>query len=58
MNAEATVTNQIHIFRASTKKDAFIGTKADSAEAVTMEVVTPADIGTNLQNLNGEGCLR
>jgi len=53
MNAEATVTNRIHVFRASSKKDAFIGTKAESAEAVTTEEVTPVDIGTNLQSLDG-----
>jgi hypothetical protein len=53
MNAEATVTNRIHVFRASTEKDASAGTKAESAEEVAS-----ADVGTNLQCLDGEGCLR
>ena len=43
MNAEATVTNQIHVFRVSTEEDASAGAKAESAGEVAS-----ADVGTNL----------
>ena len=57
MNAGPTVTNRIHIIRTSRKKDAFIGTKAESAEAVATEDVTLIDVGTSLQSLDGGGRL-
>ena len=53
MIAEPTVTNRIHVIMTSRKKDAFISTKAESAEAVATEDVTLIDVGTSLQGLDG-----
>ena len=39
------------------KKEAFIGTKAESAEAVATEDVTLIDVRMSLQGLDGGGLL-